>query len=258
MVTQDLDRKSKRVLEAMYEHGGEAKVGEIADFTGIKSQQVHYRLDEKLEPAGLVENRKIDGEGPMGVKVSKLTEDGTEVVGHVLDDGSEPTVVEQVRELRAVVEDAHDAVQNFEGRTDDVEEKIERIDDRVREAEQAAKNAERRAEEVDDLRERIEELEENPLEDVIDKKMAELRQVASRVEQVDAMNHDVRKVLRSHGVLKAVNKDLQPDDVPKSEQAMVKKATNSPVRNTPQRDGYVAGDLLKQMSKAAEARDGEQ
>lgn len=249
MVLSDLDRKSKRVLEAVYEHGGEAQVGEVSDFTGIKSPQVHYRIDEKLGPAGLVESRKIDGEGPMGVKVVKLTEEGTEVVGQVLDGDSGPTVVEQVRELRAVVEDVHDSVQSFGGRVDHVEEMVEEVKSRAVDAERAAVEAQESAEEVEDLRERIEELEEHPIEDKIDAKMAELRQVASRVEDVDAMNRDVRQILKSHGIIEATRKDLHVEDVDKSERHVIEKARNNPTRNTPKRDGYTEGEVLSRLSE---------
>lgn len=249
MVLSDLDRKSKQVLEAVYEHGGDAQVGEVSDFTGIKSTQIHYRIDEKLEPGGLVESRKIDAEGPMGVKVVSLTDDGTEVVGQVLDGDSGPTVVEQVRELRAVVEDVHDSVQSFGGRVDHVEEMVEEVKTRAVDAERAAVEAQESAEEVEALRERVEELEEHPIEDKIDAKMAELRQVASRVEDVDAMNRDVRQILSSHGLIEATTKDLKPKDVDKSDRERIERSKNSPIRQTPQRDGYTAGDVLRELKE---------
>lgn len=158
MVSSDLDRKSKRVLEALFEYDGEAKVGEIADFTGMKSNNIHYRVDEKLGPAGIVDTRKIETGGPMGEKVVSLTDDGSEIVGRIIDDDAEPTVVEQVRELRAVVEDAHEDVQRFDGRVDHVEEQTSEAVDRVRAFEDRLERLESRFEAVDEVVEDLETL----------------------------------------------------------------------------------------------------
>ena len=244
MVLSDLDRKSKQVLEAMYEHDGEARVGEVSDFTGIKSTQIHYRIDEKLEPGGLVESRKIDGEGPMGVKVVTLTDDGTEVVGKVLDGDSGPTVVEEVRELRAVVEDLHDSLQSFGGRVDHVEELVEEVESRAADAERAASKAQESAEDVEDLRERIEEAEEHPLEDRIDEKIEELETLTERFQYTDQMNNDVRSTLWRYGVLKADRKHVHDEEIPPEFRGGRKQQQY--------RDGYSEGSLLEKLKQLDE------
>jgi DNA-binding MarR family transcriptional regulator len=80
---QDLDSKAKLILEAIYQNGGEADTSDIKSYTGIeKSGVVHYRLDEKLEPDGYVETRKVDRDGSaLGVKMSELTSKGRNAVG---------------------------------------------------------------------------------------------------------------------------------------------------------------------------------
>lgn len=190
MVLSDLDRKSKQVLEAVYEHGGDAQVGEVSDFTGIKSTQIHYRIDEKLEPGGLVESRKIDAEGPMGVKVVSLTDDGTEVVGQVLDEDSGPTVVEQVRELRAVVESLNDTVQSFDGRLDHVESRISDVEEtteaQVEEVLGRLRDREALAEAIDDV-EAIEEL---------DELVETAREIEEQYSAVIERNHELQQRLQ--------------------------------------------------------------
>jgi hypothetical protein len=170
MVTDDLDRKSKRILEAIHEHGGEAQTSEIKDYTGIeKNGVIHYRLDNILVPEGLVETRKIDeGGGSLGVKVSELTERGLEVIGGVLDDRDGPTLAEEMRALRATVDDMVDLVEGFDGRVDYVEDRLEEVNERfqsvaqieeaAREAEAALDRAEAAAAEADRLREENREL----------------------------------------------------------------------------------------------------
>lgn len=131
MVVDKLDRQAKLVLEALYQHGGEAETGEIKSYTGIEKRgTIHYRLDHPkndntLEALGLVETRKIDAEGgSQGVKVSTLTDRGHEVVARVLDDESGPTLDEQVRSLKSDVDDLREEVAHFDGRVDHVEARI--------------------------------------------------------------------------------------------------------------------------------------
>lgn len=169
MVTDDLDRRSKRVLEAIYQYGGEAEMSEIKEYTGIeKNGIVLYRLNEKLGPAGLVETRKLDGEeGNLGVTVAALTESGKTAVGRVLDDGeSGPTLAEQVQMLRTEVEDLTETVEMYDGRADRVEERLDDVIDRFEELTDVAEVTQRAeavierhddvAEENRELRERIE------------------------------------------------------------------------------------------------------
>lgn len=118
MVTHDLDRKSKRILEAIYNYGGEAETGQIKEYTGVeKNGVIHYRINEKLEPANLVETRKVEnGDRPLGVKMTSLTDEGRQVVGKILDEGDGPSLTKQMQMLREEVESLQDTVFNYEGK----------------------------------------------------------------------------------------------------------------------------------------------
>jgi DNA-binding PadR family transcriptional regulator len=127
MVSHDLDRKSQRILEAIYNHGGDAQTSEIMEYTGIeKNGIVHYRINEKLEPQGLVESHKVeDGDRPLGVKISSLTDAGNKVVGQIFEEGNGPTLMQEMEMLRSEVEDLRETVQLYEGHIDHLEDEIE-------------------------------------------------------------------------------------------------------------------------------------
>ena len=149
MAREDLDRKAKLVLEAVYELGGEADTSEVKDYTGIDSNGVvHYRYD-KLEDVGLVETRTVDRGGTLDVTVATLTDRGHERVGDILDNGDGPTVVDQVTDLKRLVRELRDEVRHFEGRLDAVEGEYETVDsweERFQEMEDHFEVMERRTE----------------------------------------------------------------------------------------------------------------
>jgi len=250
MVSHDLDRKSEHILEALYNQGGEAETGEIKDYTGIeKNGVVHYRINEKLEPAGLVETRTVDdGERRLGVKITELTEEGKRTVERVLDEGDGPSLVEKMEMLEADFEALREDVRNYQGRTEEAVEKGERFAELARETEAALDRIEALADDVAELRRRVDHVEDHPFEDVVEKKMAELRQVAARVEEVDAMNADVRRVLKRNSILKPTRKPLTRDDVPESQYEWLDEQKHSQQRNDPRRDGYEAGPAIEALA----------
>ena len=219
-MSSELDRKSKRVLEAIYQHGGEAEMGEIKGYTGIeKNGIILYRLNKKLGPEGLVETRKVDGESGLGMTVASLTERGEQVVGRVMDDDSGPSLSEQVNMLTTEVERLREMVEMYEGHLDAVAEATEGVPEAVDRMERV----EGRIEEFDD---RLTEVENQPFEQIAEEKMAELRKVAHRVEEADYLNQQVRGVLKRNGVLQ-------------------------PTRRADGSDGYKPGHVLDQMTAAA-------
>lgn len=171
-MSSDLDRKSKRVLEALFEYGGEADMGEIKEYTGIeKNGVVHYRLKKKLEPMGLVETEKANrGDGSLGVTVGRLTDEGEEIAVEAAEGDSKPSLAEQVTILKGEVENLHDRVELFEGFMDEFEDRLERIEEQgrtveeveevVEEYEGALEDHEALIDTVDDLKDLIEILEE--------------------------------------------------------------------------------------------------
>lgn len=255
MSAPDLDRKSERILEALYNHGGEAETGEIKEYTGIeKNGVVHYRINEKLEPAGLVASRTIeDGERRLGVKVTELTEEGKQAVERVLDDGDGPSLVDRMEMLEADFEGLRSTVDGYEGRLFEAIEKAERFEELAEEAEAALDRVELLADHVEELRRRVDHVEDHPFEEVAEKKMAELRKVAAKVEDADAMNADVRRTLRQNGVLRATRKPLTRDDVAESQYEWLEKKKNSSLRNDPVRDGYEAGPAIDAVAEEVPA-----
>jgi regulator of replication initiation timing len=130
-VRDDLDRESELILEAIYQLGGEADTSEIKDYTGIeKNGIIRYRRKEHLEPNDLVETQVVDKGDTMTVTEWTLTDEGTEVVGTLMDSVDDPNLAEQVDELRDVVSEMKRRVERFEGRVDHVEERLDEVDDR--------------------------------------------------------------------------------------------------------------------------------
>ena len=239
----DLDRKSKRILEALYNHGGEAETGEIKDYTGIdKNGVVHYRINEKLEPKGLVETRTVeDGDRSLGVKITTLTDDGKRVVEKVLDDGDGPSLVDRVEFVESEFEALRDTVDNYEGHLHEAIEKSEEAEEAAAEIEAALDRVSALADDVAELRKRVEIVEDQPFEEVAEAKIKELRRVAQQVEQADHMNADVRRTLRQHGILSATRKKVNPN-----RDAETEVYTSS--ANTMNRDAYEAGPVLESLS----------
>lgn len=196
MAQEDLDRKAKLVLEAVYELGGEADTSEVKEYTGIDSNGVvHYRYD-KLEEVGLIETRTVNRGDTLDVTLASLTDRGHDRVGDILENGEGPTVVEQVEELKTLVRDLHDDVRHFEGRLDAVE-------DRVGEANKTANKVNRRFEDAEDLKSLRSEVEED-----LDGLRKEMEDWVSDFEKdvekrIDAMD-EVRKVNKTSEVLEKV------------------------------------------------------
>ena len=193
MVTDQIDREAKLVLEALYQHGGEAETAEIKSYTGIEKRgSIHYRLDHpqndnSLEALGLVETRKIDAEGEsVGVKVSTLTDRGHEAVARVMDDESGPTLDEQVRSLRSTVTDLREEVQQYEGRLTEVQrEASEARDETVETVEDVLERL--REEDTDDLAEALGRPEVN-----VEMDLAELEEeYAKKIAPVDSLAGDM-------------------------------------------------------------------
>ena len=259
MVSHDLDRKSKRILEAVYNHGGEAESGEIKEYTGIDDNgKLHYRINKKLEPAGLVETRTIeDGDRRLGVKVTELTDDGQRVVGNIFDEDGGPTLADRMEMLESDFEDLRESVLEYQGQTAEAIEKGERFEELALEAEAALDRIEVLDEHIEELRRRVDHVEDHPFEDVVEKKMAELRKVTAKVENADAMNADVRRALRQNGVIQGTRKPVTRADVPESEYDWLDKQKNSPVRNTPQRDAYEAGPMIDVVAEGTDQLEAE-
>lgn len=127
MVSQDLGRKEKRILQAIREYGGEARSPEVKEFTGIEeSGSLHY-FRKKLSKADLIETWKVD-DGPLGVTVWALTERGEEAVEGEVEEGgggAEPTLAEEVNRLRSHLAEVEDVVDAYQDRVLELEEDVD-------------------------------------------------------------------------------------------------------------------------------------
>lgn len=123
MSTHDLDDMGKAILEAIYQHGGEADTSEIKEYTGFEdNSKLHYRRKEHLEPNGFIETTTEDRGDTLSVTVWGLTEMGKNAVDRVMTETDEPPLAERVDELREIVGEMRRDVQAFEGRVDAVEQ----------------------------------------------------------------------------------------------------------------------------------------
>lgn len=158
MAHAELDEKGKRVLEAIYELGGEANTSEIKQYTGIeKNGIISYRY-EKLEDVGLIEKRTVDTEGELPISIAELTETGHDRVGRILDEGAQKPLVERFEELRDIVVETHQKVERFEGRLDHVEERVDAAvqEDDLRETQEEIQETEKELQKaVDDFSQEI-------------------------------------------------------------------------------------------------------
>jgi hypothetical protein len=146
MAVDDLDWKSRDILEVLFDATEELTTSEIRDSTGIEPNRVIlYRITEYLEPMGLVETRQPPAEGGTVVPAKRiqLTEEGERVAdGLQEDDGDEGLSIadlpERIDQLSSLVESLQDDIDRIDRRLDhrekvdeDVADSIEDMSDRI-------------------------------------------------------------------------------------------------------------------------------
>lgn len=154
--TSQVDNEAKQVLNAVFDHDGEATTSEIRRETGLEKHIIHYRYD-KLSEQGLLTTERSDTplSGPLPPLVATLTETGRRainegLVGDVFDDSVSSEVSldrEQFRDFRDALNRldtqsaalADDLRQNppreFAERLDQIESDVEELDSRLTELE---------------------------------------------------------------------------------------------------------------------------
>lgn len=90
-IDTELDWQAHAVIEAIYDNGGTADTSEIRAITGIDDYNVVlYRVNEKLEPNGLVDPMQPDPDGGRPrAKVVTLTEQGEAFAERLIADEDE-------------------------------------------------------------------------------------------------------------------------------------------------------------------------
>lgn len=158
MASEDLDKKSKQILEAIWKAGGEAETPEIKSYSGLSRGQISYRVsDGVLEDEGLVESRLVGGDdGGSAVRLTSLTEKGDTVAGRVMDEKAGPSLEDQLKNIRADMDEMTDLFYQFDGRVDHVEERLDNINDQIDERVEEALG---RVEELERLEDLVEDAE---------------------------------------------------------------------------------------------------
>lgn len=117
------DWKTQEILRTIQQQDGAANTAEIRGETGIEDNNVVlYRLNDKLEPAGLVDLHQPDPENSrIQPKVATLTNAGKEAAIRLED-------------ARGDSMDLSDKVEQLEARINTIEMQTEDIDNQEREA----------------------------------------------------------------------------------------------------------------------------
>jgi chromosome segregation ATPase len=142
----DLDWKSNEILGVLFEATEELTTSEIRDSTGIEPNRVIlYRVENYLEPMGLVATRQPTAEGGTVVPAKRiqLTEEGERVAaGLQEDDGDEGLSIadlpERIDQLSSLVESLQDDIERIDRRLDhreavddDVADSLENMNNRI-------------------------------------------------------------------------------------------------------------------------------
>jgi DNA-binding PadR family transcriptional regulator len=103
-VETELDWQAHAVIEAIHDNGGTADTSEIRTITGIDDYNVVlYRLNEKLEPSGLVDLMQPDPDGGRPrAKVVTLTKRGKALAERLTadeDDSADDSPVSSVERI---------------------------------------------------------------------------------------------------------------------------------------------------------------
>lgn len=136
----ELDRWSREILVGLKRDGGEALVTELVDATTVEERQnIHYRVDEILEPAGLVEKHLSESDSStLPESRLELTDSGQNAALLVEEQWGAEDIDEAVTSLKQGVEELESRIALLEagGRPDGIENEFEELEDRVSELEE--------------------------------------------------------------------------------------------------------------------------
>lgn len=136
----ELDRWSREILVGLKRDGGEALVTELVDATTVEERQnIHYRVDEILEPAGLVEKHLSESDSStLPESRLELTDSGQNAALLVEEQWGAEDIDEAITSLKQGVEELESriALLEAEGRPDGIESEFEELEDRVSELEE--------------------------------------------------------------------------------------------------------------------------
>jgi DNA-binding PadR family transcriptional regulator len=251
MSAQDLDDMAKAILEAIYQNGGSADTSEIKQYTGFDdNSKLHYRRNNHLEPKGFIECETRDTEDTLNVTVWSLTEKGEKAVDRNMTEQDTPPIADQFEELREIVSHVRRDMDAVNGRMDEVNREVEdalnRIDVKLDGLDRRLERIDEGLDRIDEFEERLEEVEDQPFEEIANDKIQTMQGILSEVKHFDALNRDMRKILKRNGYLKATRKPLHAKDAPHlTPEDVEKMKSDRAPGNEPVRDGYEAGPKLQ-------------
>lgn len=209
----ELDEHSRAILTEL---GGTTP--ELVERLGIKRQKIHYRLKNKLVPAGLAEEGEVvkDSNAPEPPKRWRATPKGDFVLDQLGDELERPVTEEQrenlVEEARDTAYDAKSMAGKANKTTQNIEREIEEIQNTVRSLQSEVKS-EAGPEAVDELADQIGSLEESIViinqdldglrdqfsytKGLIDANTSGLEDAASRAEKNAEAIHDLQYTIDS-------------------------------------------------------------
>lgn len=206
-----IDRASQLILEALNgdkEWARGKRLREAAELS--QNTQVFYRVEEHLEPAGLVEEAARTGrEGYVEPRRFRLTDEGKEWVTEQASALAVPATREETQKKAGaayeVAESARSSVQNYRKKVSRVKKRVEELDKAVAEIGNRQQGTEmhqvtvsRRSsdneEGLEELTERVEELERS-IGDLEDETSSMMRRTREAGEERDAsLREDLAEV----------------------------------------------------------------
>lgn len=194
---QELKLKTRRVLEAVYNNGGEAITPEIEEQTGIeKSATLRYHAEDVLEERGLVECRVESTEDhPTGVRHVEITEEGRERIGQLFDGTDDVPISKRMNRIEERFDETESHVTELIGEIREVEQTAEMGYDQSEKAVKVAAEGKKSVQQTaEELRTEIQKVHEEAFEDrgdihgkinTLEREVEQLRGLDARISEIE-------------------------------------------------------------------------
>lgn len=124
---EDLNLKARRILESIYNNGGEATSSEIKELTGIeRSATVKYHAQQILEDTGLVTSEKVETpEHPAKIYQYEITEEGENQIAHLFEDGEDIPIKHRMEDIENRFRETEEHVSELVGAVEEIKAETE-------------------------------------------------------------------------------------------------------------------------------------
>jgi DNA-binding PadR family transcriptional regulator len=213
----DLNIKTRRVLEAVYNNGGEATSPEIKEQTGIeKSATIRYHAVDVLEDAGLVQcSMESTSEHPSGVRVVEITEKGRDRIAHLFEEDEDIPIKQRMEDIESRFHETEEHVTELIGEIREVEQTAEMGYQQSEKAVKVAAESKKNTQEIEeDLDTKIQEIHDEMRSDLgtIHQKIDELNMQVEYLQGLDARIGEIEAKLSLLDIGEPEPEDLE--DVP--------------------------------------------